>query len=66
MAQVPTSLDGGVGGLISSRKLTEEGITDFVEGEVCDELQGRVHGAKVTLSLSEITTGELQMPSILF
>jgi len=36
-------LGGGVAGILAARKLTEEGITDFVIVEARDELGGRVH-----------------------
>ena len=36
-------LGGGVAGIIAARKLTEEGITDFVIVEARDELGGRMH-----------------------
>lgn len=35
-------LGGGVAGIIAARKLTEEGITDFVIVEARDELGGRL------------------------
>ncbi len=36
-------LGGGVAGVIAARKLTDEGITDFVIVEARDELGGRMH-----------------------
>ena len=51
-------LGGGVAGILAARKLTEEGITDFVIVEARDELGGRMRsssfgapGRQVTVEL---------------